>query len=187
MRPPKIDDLVWELLEKCWSRKPASRPKTVELRNPFSDRVFYREPPTARDSLSSSEPEAEFQPTTAEELPGKLRVLVQNIKILVDERKKRRFTVKLAYGNHIYVTAPTRPVDSSPGYTWSTLRSLLPLPLSLNPKQDRPGKLDNNDKSTKPWTPCVTATTPEGDFLQKRQVPGGRTFLGESVRYATSM
>ena len=104
-----IDDGVWEFLESCWSRDPAKRPS--------SDRVY--------DSIAQfrSLPQAVIVADGRlgmDELPGKLRLQVQSIKISLNRSRQQQLCVKFRYGNKNYTTAPTtKAAGASDEHIWS--------------------------------------------------------------------
>jgi hypothetical protein len=128
-KPHGIDDTVWEFLRKCWSRAPAERPPIAQVCNDLSKFCF----------LPKFTPTPEGQSTT--ELPGKVKLQVQSIKVSLDKGKQQHFFVKLKYGNKGHTTSTTKSVDASGEHTWFALRPFLsPLPL-LNFIQERSRKL----------------------------------------------
>jgi len=104
-----IDDGVWEFLESCWSRDHTKRPS--------SDKVY--------DSIAQfrSLPQAMLVAdgrSGMEELPGKLRLQVQSIKISLNRSKQQQLCVKFRYGNKNYTTAPTaKAAGASDEHIWS--------------------------------------------------------------------
>ena len=110
-----IDDVTWELLEKCWKRDPAERPSTVELYNTWSNPTHSpQEAHTSSKRLGTGGP------------PGQLKLRVLDVKFSLDLSKKRQFYVKLRYGNKNYETPPTDPVDGSGAHKWFVLRPFPP-------------------------------------------------------------
>lgn len=125
-----IPGMVWEFLEKCWSGNPAKRPSTTQVYETFSK---LRSPLQALHI-----PEGRL---AMEELPGRLKLQAQGIKISLNKPKKRRFSVRFKYGNKDHTTSPTRSVVAGGEHTWFVFRSsplLLP-PLTLG--QERPRNL----------------------------------------------
>ena len=53
-----------------------------------------------------------------EELPGKLKLWVQSVKISLNKPKKQRVYVKLNYGNKVHTTPLTSKVVVGDIYTW---------------------------------------------------------------------
>ena len=102
------DDGVWEFLESCWSRDPAKRPS--------SDQVY--------DSIAQFRtlPQAMFAADGRlgmEELPRKLRLRVQSIKISLKKSRQHQLYVKFKYGNKNYTTAPiAKVVGASDEHVW---------------------------------------------------------------------
>ena len=133
-RPSGVDDVVWEFLQKCWSRDPTKRPPTAQVCDAFSQ--FCSLP---RFALGKSA------------LPGDLMLQVQSIKISLDKSKQPRFFVKLKYGNKGHTTPLAKPVDGSGEHTWFVPRPfLLSLP-PLNLTQERSGKMgfQNQEKPSR--------------------------------------
>lgn len=118
----RIDDVTWELLEKCWRRVPAERPSAVELYNTWSNPTH-----SPKEAQTSSR-----RPGTGG-LPGQLKLRVLDIKFSLDLSKKRQFYVKLGYGNKGYETPPTGPVDGSGAHKWFVLCPFPPSMWSLSP------------------------------------------------------
>ena len=127
-KPPGIDNTVWEFLQKCWSRDPTKRPSTAQVYDAFSK--FCLLPKFTPDGQSATE------------LPGRVKLQVQSIKVLFDKSKQQQhFSVKLKYGNKDHMTSPTKSLNNSGEHIWFALRQfLLSLP-SLNLTQERSGKL----------------------------------------------
>jgi len=121
-----IDDAVWDFLEKCWDSDPSKRPSTAQVSNAFSE--FHSLP--------------QVMPTSAiEELPGKLKLQVQSIKISLDKSKQQQFSIKFKYGTRGHTTALAKPVGGPGEHAWFAVRSLLPSPPSLSLTQERSGNL----------------------------------------------
>ena len=110
-----IDDSVWEFLESCWSRDPTKRPP--------SDRVCdsilqFRSLPQATLATDGR--------LGMEELPGKLRLRVQSIKISLKKSRQLQLCVKFKYGNKSYTTAPTAKAEgTSDEHIWFVYGLLL--------------------------------------------------------------
>jgi len=103
-----IDNSVWEFLEKCWNREPMHRPSTAQAYEAF---LQFRYLPQVAPT--------EGRPGM-EELPGKLRLQVQSIKISFSKSKQYQLCVRLKYGNKNHTTSPTtKAVDSSDEHTWN--------------------------------------------------------------------
>jgi len=100
-RPPDwIADLVWEFLERCWSRDPAKRPSTAQV----------------YESLSKLRP-----------LPGKLSLRVQGIKTSLKKSKQQRLSVRFTYGSKFHTTSATAKVVGGDEYTWFGFHPFLPV------------------------------------------------------------
>lgn len=110
-----ILDPVWDFLEKCWSSKPAKRPLVAQIHGTFS------KPRSASQILRI--PEGRL---AMEELPGKLKLQAQSIRISLSKRKKQRFSVRFKYGNEGHTTSPTAKVSAGDEHTWFVLRSSHP-------------------------------------------------------------
>jgi len=111
-----IYDQVWQLLEKCWSRKPPERPSATRVYNTLSK---FR---SVRPAM--------------EELPARLELEVQSIKISLTRAEKRQFFVKFKYGNEGHTTPLTMKAAGGDEYTWFAFGPPLPLVLSLSLKQE---------------------------------------------------
>ncbi|KAF9789185.1 kinase-like domain-containing protein [Thelephora terrestris] len=135
-RPPDgINDQVWELLEKCWSRDPGKRPPTLELYNILSNLAVDPQATYTTQGQSAKK-----------QLPGKLKLQARSLKISHKKPKTGRFYVRFRYGTTVYKTSPTKPAEGSGEHTWF---AFLPLPLSsprLNLTQDRSGKLADRNQ-----------------------------------------
>ena len=128
-RPSGIDDTVWEFLLRCWSRDPAKRPSISQVCDAFSRFCL----------LPKFTPAPEGQSAT--ELPGRVKLMFESIKVSFDKSKQQSFFVKLKYGNKEYTTSPTKLLDTSGGHTWfGPCPFLFTLP-SLSLAQERSGKL----------------------------------------------
>ena len=125
----RVTDPVWEFLEKCWSGDPKERPTTADVFDAFSR--FCSIPQAVR---------APEGPSAREELPGKLKLRVQGVKVLLNKPKQQRFSIRFRYGDKAHATSPT---DTMAGgeHTWFVLP--LPLPSSTSPsfKQEWSGNL----------------------------------------------
>ena len=98
-RPSKgIPDPVWQLLQKCWSMKPPERPSATQVYNTLSKFCPNRR--------------------VIEDLPKKLRLQVQSIKISFAGAKKRRFFVKFKYWGKFHTTSLTAKSKGGDEYTW---------------------------------------------------------------------
>lgn len=127
-----IDDLVWELLEKCWSRVPQERPPIVGLHRILKIRPAVTHIPWRR--------------TTSGELPGALKLHVQSIKFSEYWQNPQQFYVKFKYGNRDHETSPTNLTNDLNEQTWFVLHPFQPSPLPLSPTQERPGKLGDKNR-----------------------------------------
>jgi len=94
-----IADPVWEFLEKCWGVDPTTRPPTAEVLGAFSE---FRSLPQAVHA-----PEGR---SAIEELPGKLKLQVQGIKISLNKPNQQRFYIRFRYGEKDHTTSPTNAV-----------------------------------------------------------------------------
>lgn len=110
-----IDGAVWEFLESCWSRDPGIRPSSEQV---YDSIAQFRSLPQAvlvADGRSGME-----------ELPGKLRLQVQSIKISLNKLKQQHLCVKFKYGNKNHTTAPTtKALGASEEHIWFAFRLLL--------------------------------------------------------------
>jgi len=103
-----IDGTVWRFLEKCWSRDITKRPSSHQVYNTFLQFRSLPQVPSAPDGRLGME-----------ELPGKLRLQVQSIKIALNKSKQQQLCVRFKYGNRYYTTAPTtKTVDGSDEHVW---------------------------------------------------------------------
>jgi len=126
-QPSANDNEIWEFLKRCWSRDPTKRPPTVQVSDAFSQ--FSSLPQAITGCVGPG----------IEELPGKLKLQVQSIKISLKELKPQ-FLVKFKYGSSGNTTSlATKAVGGPDEYTWFTSRPFLPpLPLlSLTQEQSR--------------------------------------------------
>lgn len=129
-QPSADDEEIWEFLKKCWSRDPKKRPSTAQVSNTFSQ---LRSLPQAI---------AGCEGPGVEELPGRLKLQVQSIKITLNKSKSQHFFVKFKYGNKDHTTSPTTKAGSGPDeYTWSAFRTFILSPLSLSLTQEQSRKL----------------------------------------------
>ena len=131
----RIDDLIWGLLEKCWSRVPGERPTAAEVSTTFSNlssrpRVNHaprgqiamggaleRNPsltPSSSSNVTPISPERRLIRKT----PSKLELQLRGIRFSQDQPKGRQFYVKLKYGNQSHTTSPTDHIGHSDGHTW---------------------------------------------------------------------
>jgi len=117
-----IADPVWEFLEKCWGGDPTKRPQTAKVRDAFSG--FRTLPQATHPSDGRS---------LIEDLPGKLKLQVQGIRISLNKPKQQQFSVKFKYGDRDHTTAPTTAA-SGDDYSWSAFHPLLPSLPSLRLK-----------------------------------------------------
>jgi len=108
----RIDDLVWGLLRRCWGRNPTERPSSFEVYNTLSS---LSSPPQVRQSPQESHTP---QGSSTEELPGKLKLNFQSIKVSPDQ-PKQQFYVKLKYGNMDHATSSTNYVGGSGEHGWN--------------------------------------------------------------------
>lgn len=103
-----IRDTVWGFLEKCWNRDPTKRPSIAEVYDAFLQ--FRSLPQVVPASAGRS---------GMEELPGKLRLQVQSIKISLGKSKQHQLCVKFKYGNKNHTTSPTtKATHGSDEHTW---------------------------------------------------------------------
>jgi len=132
----EIADPVWEFLERCWSRDPTKRPSTVQVGDAFSQ--FHLRPPQVI-------PTTEGGPVTGE-LPGKLKLQVQSIRISLDNSKQLKFHVKFKYGNKQHTTPSTTRVMDGDEYTWFAISPPLPSLPSLSLTQERSWRLVHRNR-----------------------------------------
>jgi len=146
-----ITDPVWEFLERCWSRDPTKRPPIAEVYGFFSQlrsnpQVTY--PTEGRSAM--------------EELPGRLKVQAQSIKISLSRPKRQRFYLKYRYGNKDHTTSPTTKSVAGSEHTWFAFRRFLPsLPL-LSLGQGRSRNLVDRNQQTPSWTDGLSGSAPPG-------------------------
>ena len=124
-----INDQAWELLEKCWSRDPGERPPTLGLYNALSN--------------VASDPQVTHTPQGQTVLPKKLRLQVHGLKLTHDKPNKGMFYVMFVYGN---VSHATQLMNASGERIWFALRPRPLVQLRLNPAQEQPGKLANENQ-----------------------------------------
>lgn len=110
-----LDDLVWGVLEKCWSRTPEERPPIAEVYHTLKSCPKVIPTPQSRSATG--------------ELPGKFKLHVHSIKTLGHWPSKRPIYVKFKYRNRDHLTYQVN-LDHRREYIWFALRSLL---LSLLP------------------------------------------------------
>ena len=86
-----IPDLVWQILQKCWTMDPRKRPSATQVYNALSEYRSHR--------------------PVIEDLPKKLKLYVQSAKISFNRRGARRVSSRLGslevwihfkYGNQTY-------------------------------------------------------------------------------------
>ena len=115
----EISDTVWKFLEECWSRDHTKRPPAAQVCDTFS--------------RSSSLPRVASTPEgrlAVGELPGKLKLRAQSIKISLNKTEQQHFSVEFEYGEEHHMTAPTTEVAAGDEHTWSEFRPFMPsLPL----------------------------------------------------------
>ena len=135
-RPPgRINDLVWNLLEKCWSTDPEERPLVAEISSAFSNLSFRPEVDRAPLGQIAMAGELERVPSLApssrsngtsispkrrliRKSPNRLGLQLQCIRFSQDQPKGRRFYVKLKYGKQSHTTSLTEHIGHSDEYTW---------------------------------------------------------------------
>lgn len=153
-----IDATVWEFLEKCWSRDATKRPSSDQVCDSFFQ---FR-------TLPQIAPAPEGRPGM-EELPGKLRLQVQSIKISLNKSKQQQLCVKFKYGNKNHTTAPTtKAVDGSDEHTWFVFSLVLPSFLSLSFAQEQSGKLVYRNQQTVSRTVDLLRGVPPDVHIQER-------------------
>jgi len=134
-----MDDIVWEFLEMCWSRDVTKRPSSHQV---YNSMLRFRSLPQVIPALGGR--------LRMEELPGKLRLEVQSIRISLNKPKQHQLCVKIKYGSRDYTTAPTmKAVGGSDEYIWFVF-SLFPSPLpSQAPHRSNPESwfIDTNQQS----------------------------------------
>jgi len=131
-----IGDTAWQFLEKCWNRNSTKRPSATEVYDAF---LQFRCLPQVMSAT-------EGRPG-AEELPGKLRLQVQSIKIPLGKSRQQQLSIRFKYGNKNHTTSPTtKATGGSDEHTWFVLRPFIPSlpPLSLT--QERSRKLVHRNK-----------------------------------------
>ena len=137
-----IPDAVWQFLERCWSMDPRKRPSATQVYNALSKSRSVR-------------------PVT-EELPERLKLEVQSIKISFPGAKKRRFSVKFKYGNKYHITSPTTRTAAGDEHTWFAVHPSSPSPLSLNIGQEPSGNLvGRNGRKTSQTVGLHPSSLPE--------------------------
>ena len=106
-----IPDPVWEFLNKCWSSDPMKRPSADQVHENFSKlRSPLEVPHVPKGRL------------VMEELPGRLKLQAQSIKISLNKPKEQRFSVRFTYGNKGHTTSPTTKVAAGGEHTWFAFR-----------------------------------------------------------------
>ena len=123
-----IPDPVWQLLEECWSRDPQERPSVTQVYNILSK---FR---SVRPAI--------------EELPGKLTLQVQGIKISPTRGMGQQFSVKLKYGDNCHTTSLTTITIGDDEYAWFAFRPSLSTLPSLSPGQEQPRNLADRNRRT---------------------------------------
>ena len=125
---------VWEFLGKCWSRDPTNRPPTADILDAFSRACSLpRAMPAARG------------PSAIEELPGKLKLQVQGVRISLNKSKQQRFYIRFRYGDKDHTTSPTNAVTGDE-HIWFVFRQPLPPSTSLSLNQGRSGNLVDRNR-----------------------------------------
>ena len=129
-RPSKgIPDPLWQLLEKCWSMNPLKRPSATQVYNALS--------------------ESRSVHPVIEELPERLELRVQSIKISFIGAKKQRFFVRFKYGNERHTTSLTTGAAPGDEHAWFALCPSPSSLLSLNLRQGLSGNLvDRNGRTS---------------------------------------
>jgi len=166
-----MDGTVWEFLEKCWSRDVTKRPSSHQV----YDSIFrFRSLPQVIPSLNGR--------LEMEELPGKLRLQVQSIRISLNKSKQHQLCVKIKYGNRDYTTAPTmKAAGGSDEYVWFAF-SLFPSPSTLSsPTQEQSRSLAYRNQPTVPRTISLLRSDPPDIDTQEIQGLRDRELLCESV------
>ena len=169
-----MDGTVWEFLEKCWSRDVTKRPSSHQV----YDSIFrFRSLPQVIPALGGR--------LEMEELPGKLRLQVQSIRISLNKPKQHQLCVKIKYGSRDYTTAPTmKAVGGSDEYVWFAF-STFPSPLSLSsPAQEQSRGLAYRNQPTVPRAISLFRSDPPD--IDTQEIPGlcDRKLLCESVTTA---
>jgi len=118
VRPPGgISDVVWQLLEECWRTNPWERPSTAKMYKTFSKfRSVHK---------------------AVGELPRRLKLWVQSVKLSLKEPKKQRVYVKFKYGSNVHITPLTSKVVVGDAYTWFAFHSFPSSLSSLSLGQER--------------------------------------------------
>ena len=112
-----IDNLVLQLLERCWSKTPQERPSIVDVQRTLNYRpkVIY----------------TPWSPSEIGELPGTLNLRVQSIKIGPGLDDRKRVFVKIKHGNKKYKTSPTKVRNKLGERRWFVFVPTLVAVLSL--------------------------------------------------------
>lgn len=134
-RPSGVSDPVWEFLKKCWNRDLAERPSTDQVYDAFS------QPLSIPQFMHIPEGESAI-----EELPRKLKLEVQSVKVSLDKPRQQQFSVKLKYGNKDHTTSPTKKAPAVDEHTWFVPCPFLPSPPSLSLGQERSGNLADRNQ-----------------------------------------
>ena len=113
-----LNDIVWELLKKCWSVAPRDRPPITEVHRTLESRPEVVHTP-------------QRQPV-ADDLPGTLKLHVHSITSKSVHLFSRQFYIKFKYGYRDHTTSPTEPNDYG-AYTWFALRLFQLSSLRLSP------------------------------------------------------
>ena len=115
-----------------------------------------------------------------EELPGKLKLQAQSIKISLGKPKKQRFSVRFKYGNEDHTTSPTTKTLAGDEHTWFAFRPPPAPPLSLTRGQERSGNLvDRNQGSASRAGGFLGGALPEEGCIQESKGLRDREFLRE--------
>ena len=112
-KPSGVDDDVWEFLRKCWNSDPKERPSIAEVRGAFSQ--------------FCSLPKFTFDPDDllATELPGKVNLQIQSIRVGFEKSRQKQFCVKLKYGNKDHTTPVAKFVEATGEHGWFAFRPFL--------------------------------------------------------------
>ena len=145
----EIADTVWKFLEECWSRDHSKRPSAVQVYGTFSQ--FSSLPRVSSTSEGRS---------AAEELPGKLKLQVQSIKISLNKTEQQHFSIKFEYWKEYHMTLPTTEVAAGDEHTWSEFRPFIPsLPL-LSLEQEPPERMVDRNQQGASRTTCHCQSAP---------------------------
>jgi len=115
-----------------------------------------------------------------EELPGKLKLQAQSIKISLNKPRRQRFSVRFRYGNEDHTTSPTTKALAGDEHTWFAFYPPPAPLLSLIRGQERSGNLVDRNQGSAPRAIGFLGGSPsEEGCIQESEGLCNREFLRE--------